>query len=106
MNTTKHDLIVQVAENTGMTRSDTKIVVEEFLETIARFLDRQSTIEIRGFGTFYTKMRKPRPARNPKTGEVVPLNSRLVPLFKYSGDMKMKIVRALLNKKANEQSLP
>jgi nucleoid DNA-binding protein len=43
-------------------------------------------------------MRKPRPARNPKTGEVVPLNRRLVPLFKYSGDMKKKIVDALMKK--------
>jgi nucleoid DNA-binding protein len=98
MNTTKHDLIAQVADRTGLTQSDTKVVVEELLETISRFLEEQNSIEIRGFGTFYAKMRKPRPARNPKTGEVVPLNRRLVPLFKYSGDMKKKIVEALLEK--------
>jgi nucleoid DNA-binding protein len=99
MNTTKHDLIAQVADQTGLTQSDTKIVVEELLETISKFLEEQNSIEIRGFGTFYAKMRKPRPARNPKTGEVVPLNRRLVPLFKYSGDMKKKIVDALLDRK-------
>jgi nucleoid DNA-binding protein len=98
MNTTKHDLIAQVADRTGLTQSDTKVVVEELLETISRFLEEQNSIEIRGFGTFYAKMRKPRPARNPKTGEVVPLNRRLVPLFKYSGDMKQKIVDALMEK--------
>jgi nucleoid DNA-binding protein len=43
-------------------------------------------------------MRKPRPARNPKTGDVVPLYRRLVPLFKYSGDMKKKICENLLKK--------
>lgn len=98
MNTTKHDLITQVAERTGLTQSDTKIVIEQLLETLSKFLEDQNSIEIRGFGTFYTKMRKPRPARNPKTGEVVPLNKRLVPLFKYSGDMKKKICGALLKK--------
>jgi integration host factor subunit beta len=98
MNTTKHDLITQVAERTGLTQSDTKIVVEELLETVSKYLEQQSCIEIRGFGTFYTKMRKPRPARNPKTGEVVPLNKRLVPLFKYSGEIKKKISSALLKK--------
>jgi nucleoid DNA-binding protein len=98
VNTTKHDLIAQVAKRIGLTQSDTKVVVEELLETISRLLEEQNSIEIRGFGTFYTKMRKPRPARNPKTGEVVPLNRRLVPLFKYSGDMKKKIVNALLEK--------
>jgi nucleoid DNA-binding protein len=98
MNTTKHNLITKIAEQTGLTQSDTKIVVEQFLETISKFLENQKSIEIRGFGTFYTKMRKPRPARNPKSGEVVPLNKRLVPLFKYSGDMKRKICGALLKK--------
>jgi integration host factor subunit beta len=99
VNTTKHDLITQVAERTGMTQLDTKIVVEEMIETISKYLEGQNSIEIRGFGTFYTKMRKPRPARNPKTGEVVPLNKRLVPLFKYSGDMKKRICAALAKKK-------
>ncbi len=99
MNTTKHDLIAQIAGRTGITQADTKIVVEELLENISQFLEEQSSIEIRGFGTFYTKMRKPRPARNPKTGEIVLLNRRLVPLFKYSGDLKAKIVEALLVKK-------
>jgi len=98
VNTTKHDLIAQVAKRIGLTQSDTKVVVEELLETISRLLEEQNSIEIRGFGTSYTKMRKPRPARNPKTGEVVPLNRRLVPLFKYSGDMKKKIVNALREK--------
>jgi nucleoid DNA-binding protein len=96
VNTTKHDLIAEVAKQTGLTQSDTKIVVEELLETISKFLEEQKSIEIRGFGTFYTKMRKPRPARNPKTGDVVPLYRRLVPLFKYSGDMKKKICENLL----------
>jgi nucleoid DNA-binding protein len=98
VNTTKHDLIAEVAKQTGLTQSDTKIVVEELLETISKFLEEQKSIEIRGFGTFYTKMRKPRPARNPKTGDVVPLFKRLVPLFKYSGDMKKKICESLLKK--------
>ena len=91
MNTTKHDLIADVAKQTGLTQSDTKIVVEELLETVSKFLEQQKSIEIRGFGTFYTKERKPRPARNPKTGEVVPLLERTVPLFKFSSELKQRI---------------
>jgi DNA-binding protein HU-beta/integration host factor subunit beta len=96
VNTTKHDLIAKVADQTGLTQSDTKIVVEELLEAVSKFLESRDSIEIRGFGTFYTKERKPRPARNPKTGEVVPLYKRIVPLFKYSGDMKKSITDMLL----------
>jgi nucleoid DNA-binding protein len=94
-NATKHDLIVDVSKSTGLTQADTKIVVEELLETIAGILESGKNIEIRGFGTFYTKIRKPRPARNPKTGEVVPLLKRVVPLFKYSSEFKGSISASL-----------
>ena len=94
-NATKHDLIVDVSKATGLTQSDTKIVVEELMGTIAEILESGKNIEIRGFGTFYTKMRKPRPARNPKTGEVVSLLKRIVPLFKYSSEFKESIASSL-----------
>ena len=97
-NTTKHDLIADVSKFTGLTQADTKIVVEELLESISTILEGGKSIEIRGFGTFYTKTRKPRPARNPKTGEVVPLLKRMVPLFKYSNELKKKITDTLLQK--------
>lgn len=97
-NTTKHDLIADVSKFTGLTQADTKIVVEELLESISTILESGKSIEIRGFGTFYTKTRKPRPARNPKTGEVVPLLKRMVPLFKYSNELKKKITDTLLQK--------
>jgi integration host factor subunit beta len=94
-NATKHDLIVDVSKSTGLTQADTKIVIEELLGIIAEILEKGNSIEIRGFGTFYTKIRKPRPARNPKTGEVVPLLKRIVPLFKYSTEFKTSITAAL-----------
>jgi nucleoid DNA-binding protein len=94
-NATKHDLIVDVSKSTGLTQADTKIVVEELLGAIAEILESGKNIEIRGFGTFYTKIRKPRPARNPKTGEVVPLLKRVVPLFKYSSEFKDSIATSL-----------
>lgn len=98
-NTTKHDIIASVAKYTGLTQADTKIVVEELLQTVGKILEEGKSIEIRGFGTFYTKERKPRPARNPKTGEVVPLHRRVVPLFKYSSELKKKIAQSLIENK-------
>jgi len=101
-NTTKHDLIVDVSKSTGLTQADTKIVVEEFLGIVSEILETGKNIEIRGFGTFYTKVRKPRPARNPKTGDVVPLLKRIVPLFKYSNEFKDSITASLMQKSATE----
>ncbi|MDR0307220.1 MAG: integration host factor subunit beta [Chitinispirillales bacterium] len=88
---TKLDLIASVANLTGLTQTETKIAVEELLSVIVEELEKGHTIELRGFGTFFTKVRKARPARNPKTGEVVPLSQRIVPLFKYAGDMKKRV---------------
>ena len=91
---TKKDLVEIVADETGLTQLDAKVVVEEFLDTIAEVLEEEHTIEIRGFGTFYTKVRKARPARNIRTGEVVPLKKRVVPLFRFSADLRQKIDEA------------
>jgi len=90
-NITKQDLVNEVSRTTGLTQVDTKVAVEEFLVRTQSLLAAGKTIEIRGFGTFYTKKRKPRPARNPKTGEVVPLYERRVPLFKFSSDIKKRV---------------
>jgi len=91
---TKKDLVQAVSDETGLTQIDAKVVVEELLESISEVLQEGSSIEIRGFGTFYTKIRKPRPARNIRTGETVPLNERVVPLFRYSAELRDKIDRA------------
>ncbi|MDR2728455.1 MAG: integration host factor subunit beta [Chitinispirillales bacterium] len=88
---TKLDLIAEVSRSTGLTQSETKIAVEELLSVIMEELKNGNSIELRGFGTFFSKMRKARPARNPKTGEVVPLMKRFVPLFKYAGELKKRI---------------
>ncbi|MFH0920033.1 MAG: HU family DNA-binding protein [Fibrobacterota bacterium] len=90
-NVTKQDLIGEISKNTGLTQADVKVAVEEFLTVISETLTEKKAIEIRGFGTFLTKVRKPRPARNPKTGEVVPLLERTVPLFKFSMELKHRI---------------
>ena len=90
-NITKQSLIQEIAKSTGFVRNDIKIVVEQFLDLLGEKLIEGNTIEIRGFGTFACKPRKARPARNPRTGETVLIDERLVPTFKFSNDIKDKI---------------
>jgi len=90
-NITKQSLIQEIAKSTGFVRNDIKIVVEQFLDLLGEKLIEGNTIEIRGFGTFACKPRKARPARNPRTGETVIIDERLVPTFKFSNDIKDKI---------------
>ena len=92
---TKADLVEIVASKTGLTRSDVATVVDEFLESVKRTLENGNNIEIRGFGTFKIKARKARKARNPRTGEEVPVPDRKVPVFKPSNEFKALIIKKL-----------
>ena len=90
-NVTKQDLVQEAAKSSGRPQLEIKEVGEQFMRLVGEYLAQEKTIEIRGFGTFYTKVRKPRPARNPRTGEVCPLGRRKVALFRFSADMKSQI---------------
>lgn len=85
-------------------RNDIKTVIEQFLDLVGEKLIEGNTIEIRGFGTFACKPRKARPARNPRTGETVQIEERMVPTFKFSNDIKDKInsLEGILGESATE----
>lgn len=86
---TKSVLIEKVAEKVdGLTRNQTEIVVETVFESIKKALMNNEKIEIRGFGNFRLKNRKPRKARNPKTGESVEVPGKKVLYFKVGKALK------------------
>jgi DNA-binding protein HU-beta/integration host factor subunit beta len=80
-NTTKQDLIAQVAKKTGMSQVDTRIAIESFIDAISDSLQQGNNIELRGFGRFKVKPRAARTARNPRTGETVDVPAGLKPTF-------------------------
>ena len=90
---TKADLVEEVSGKTGLTRTDVAVVVDAFLEVVKKSLEDGNNIEIRGFGTFKIKLRKARKARNPRTGEEVPVPDRKVPVFKPSNEFKALITK-------------
>ena len=85
---TKAEIVDEIAERTGLTKKDVADTVDQFLEAVSRALASGKHIEIRGFGTFKVKDRKSRLARNPRTGESVPVPPRRVPVFKVSKELK------------------
>ena len=48
-------------------------------------------IEIRGFGTFSTRKRETRIARNPKTGRAIKVNSKYHPYFRAAKSLKTSL---------------
>lgn len=91
---TKAELVEHVAEKTGLTKNDVAVTVDSFLDAIKGAMEGGKNIEIRGFGAFKIKERKARKARNPRTGEEVPVPSRKVPVFKPSNEFKSTVMKA------------
>lgn len=92
---TKSVLIEKVAEKVGsLTRKQTEIVIETVFDSIKEALIKGEKIEIRGFGNFKPKQRRPRKARNPKTGEKVDVPAKKVLHFKVG-----KALREAMNPK-------
>ena len=85
---TKADLIDEVSRLAELTRKDSEIIVETIFDSIVRSLHVGDKIEIRGFGSFRTRQRKPRVGRNPKTGERVEVPAKKIPFFKPSKELK------------------
>ena len=92
---TKSVLIEKVSERLGsLTKKQTEIVVDTVFDSIKDALVRGEKIEIRGFGNFKPKNRKPRKARNPKTGAKVEVPEKKVLHFKVG-----KALREAMNPK-------
>lgn len=88
---TKKDIVLKIAEETGLKQVDVKQVVQRTLDHITAALSKGETVELRNFGVFKVKARKSRIGRNPKTGTTVPIPERKVVAFKVGMVMKSKV---------------
>ena len=102
---TKADLIEEVAKIADITRKDSEVVVETIFDGIVHALRAGDKIEIRGFGSFRTRQRKPRVGRNPKTGDKVEVPAKKIPFFKPSKELK-DVVNAGTDNHASGASTP
>ncbi len=68
------------------------------MTTITESLARNERVELRGFGTFGTKHRMPKKARNPGTGETIYLPERYVPTFKPAKYLRGRVNDSMMAK--------
>ena len=87
----KQDIVDNVANATGLTKVEVEAVLNESFNEIIRALSNNEKIELRGFGTFTTKLRNARIGRNPKTGEPVAIPKKQMTFFKMGKSMKERI---------------
>lgn len=85
---TKADLVEEVTQLGDLTRRDGEVIVDTIFDSVIHALKTGDKIEIRGFGSFRIRQRKPRIGRNPKTGAKVEVPAKRVPYFKPSKELR------------------
>jgi nucleoid DNA-binding protein len=82
-----------IAGDLGITQLQASAIVQRVFDGIVETLVSEGRIELRNFGVFEVKKRKPRRARNPRTGEAVAVPSRLVVTFKPGRKMEKQVAQ-------------
>ena len=104
MNSTKLELCSRVAKKLENSRKLSanclEAVFEVFMDEIFTIMAEGKNLELRGFGSFKTKIRKKRTGHNPRTKELIEIPAYKAPVFKFSKDGQR-----VFNKKIKE-SMP
>jgi len=90
---TKKDMAKAIAEEMGLTQIQAREIVQKVFDGITESLLQEGRLELRNFGVFEVKKRKPRKARNPRTGEKVKVPAKLVVTFKPGRGMEERVAK-------------
>src|SRR5687768_2832501 len=89
----KQELIGNVADTTGLSRSDASRAVEGVFDAITAALKRGDEVRLVGFGTFSCSKRKASTGRNPRTGEPMQIKESTQPKFRAGKGLKDAVSR-------------
>jgi integration host factor subunit alpha len=85
---TKAELAELLFERLGLNKRESKDMVEAFFDIIQTTLVGGHDVKMSGFGNFNIRRKAPRPGRNPRTGESIPIKARNVVTFHASHKLK------------------
>ena len=88
---TKKDIVRTIAEQIDLPQLRTKDLVQRTFDALIDALVKEGRIELRNFGVFEIKRREARMARNPRTGEKVPVQAKNVLTFKPGKEMEARV---------------
>lgn len=88
---TKAQLAELLFEQIGLNKRESKDMIDAFFDLIATSLVNGNDVKVAGFGNFQIRTKAPRPGRNPRTGEAIPIAARRVVTFHASQKLKVQI---------------
>ena len=88
---TKAQLADLLFDQLGVSKREAKDMVDAYFDLISGSLVRGEEVKLSGFGNFQIRSKAPRPGRNPRTGELIPIDARRVGTFHASSKLKEQI---------------
>lgn len=88
---TKAELAELLFDRLGLNKRESKDMVEAFFEIVHGSLVQGQDVKLSGFGNFNVRRKAPRPGRNPRTGESIPIKARQVVTFHPSLKLKAMV---------------
>lgn len=88
---TKAQLAELLFEKIGLNKRESKEMIDAFFDLVVDSLVSGVDVKLSGFGNFQIRNKAPRPGRNPRTGEAIPIGSRRVVTFHASHKLKEQI---------------
>lgn len=88
---TKKDIVNYLNQKIGLSKTESKLIVEGFFNEIKEALSSGEEVKISGFGNFELIDKKERPGRNPRTGEEVTISARRVVTFRSGRKLRKRI---------------
>lgn len=85
---TKAELAELLFDRLGLNKRESKDMVEAFFDIVHGTLVEGKDVKLSGFGNFNIRRKAPRPGRNPRTGESIPIKARNVVTFHASHKLK------------------
>ena len=85
---TKAELAELLFDKLGLNKRESKDMVEAFFDILHDSLVTGQDVKLSGFGNFNIRRKAPRPGRNPRTGESIPIKARNVVTFHASHKLK------------------
>jgi DNA-binding protein HU-beta len=82
MSINKTDLAAHLAAKVGINKSLAVKTVDALIGLLVENLEAGTEVNLRGLGTFKTSIKEAREARNPRTGDMVPVPAKRVVKFK------------------------
>ena len=88
----KSDLIKNISlQLDSIKKNDIEEAINQLINLISDSLLEKNRVEIRGFGTFSSRYRSVRLARNPKTGTSITVGSKFYTYFRPSKLLKQQV---------------